>query len=349
MGGDPAFDARFAPNVQQLPTSDDGQPFSQPLQTTERLALPHTFGQTDFNQQGMGEEMLPIAPNGVAHVRTNSLSSTGMTFSVPAQAQSREQGFPLNHQSQQHNGAVGVAPLLVAPNDGQMEFQQYCLPAAEVPPAQQNNANAKPCRIQGCDEPAVSRRPYCVKHSGNRMCEHAGCSKCAQGSTRFCIAHGGGRRCTFPGCDKGARDKFYCAAHGGGKRCKFEGCRKSAVGGSSLCTAHGGGRRCSVQGCDKSAQSSTKFCVKHGGGKKCSYDGCEKVARGKTNFCAAHGGGVRCKLAGCNRVAIGKHQLCRSHGGGTRPRAPKKASGDPDDLETLGELPSETPDRKSVV
>lgn len=68
------------------------------------------------------------------------------------------------------------------------------------------------CRIQGCADPAVARRPYCVKHSGNRLCEHTGCKKCAQGSTRFCIAHGGGRRCTFPGCDKGARDKFFCAA-----------------------------------------------------------------------------------------------------------------------------------------
>lgn len=183
-----------------------------------------------------------------------------------------------------------------------------------------NVSNAKSCRIQGCNDRALARRPYCVRHSGNRMCEHKGCSKCAQGSTRFCIAHGGGRRCTFPGCDKGARDKFFCAAHGGGKRCKFEGCNKSAVGGSNLCTAHGGGRRCAVDGCDKSAQSSTKFCVKHGGGKKCSFAGCGKVSRGRTQFCAAHGGGVRCKLAGCNRVAIGKVQLCRAHGGGANPK-----------------------------
>jgi hypothetical protein len=58
------------------------------------------------------------------------------------------------------------------------------------------------CRIDGCSEVAVSRRPYCINHSGNRICEHKGCPKCAQGSTRFCIAHGGGRRCTFPGCGK---------------------------------------------------------------------------------------------------------------------------------------------------
>ncbi|KAL7555349.1 hypothetical protein ACA910_001386 [Epithemia clementina (nom. ined.)] len=176
----------------------------------------------------------------------------------------------------------------------------------------------KTCRIHGCEEVALARRPYCVRHSGNRQCEHVGCGKCAQGSTRFCIAHGGGRRCTFPGCDKGARDKKFCAAHGGGKRCQYiGGCNKSAVGGSSLCTSHGGGRRCDVPGCGKSAQSSTKFCVKHGGGKKCSQDGCEKVARGRTSYCAAHGGGVRCKLEGCNRVSIGKLQLCRAHGGGS--------------------------------
>lgn len=184
-------------------------------------------------------------------------------------------------------------------------------------------SSSKGCRIEGCGDPAVTRRPYCVKHSGNRLCENSSCSKCAQGSTRYCIAHGGGRRCTFPGCDKGARDKFFCAAHGGGKRCKEEGCNKSAVGGSSLCTAHGGGRRCAIDGCDKSAQSSTKFCVKHGGGKKCAHESCEKVARGRTQYCAAHGGGVRCKLEGCNRVAIGRLQLCRAHGGGSR----KKGAG----------------------
>lgn len=190
---------------------------------------------------------------------------------------------------------------------------QFCVPVSDS--IQTSSGSPKICRIQGCDEQAVARRPYCIKHSGNRLCEQAGCGKCAQGSTRFCIAHGGGRRCTYPGCDKGARDKFFCAAHGGGKRCSYDGCSKSAVGGSNLCTAHGGGRRCCIEGCDKSAQSSTKYCVKHGGGKKCANPECEKVARGRTLFCAAHGGGVRCKLDGCNRVAIGKMQLCRAHGG----------------------------------
>lgn len=194
----------------------------------------------------------------------------------------------------------------------------YCMTAKDESSDDSSPSEPKVCRIQECTETAVSRRPYCVKHSGNRLCEHPGCPKCAQGSTRYCIAHGGGRRCTFPGCDKGARDKFYCAAHGGGKRCAAGDCSKSAVGGSTFCTAHGGGRRCSVEGCDKSAQSSTSFCVKHGGGKKCAQSGCEKVARGRTNYCAAHGGGVRCKLEGCNRVAIGKMQLCRTHGGGSR-------------------------------
>jgi len=198
-----------------------------------------------------------------------------------------------------------------------------CLPTG-VPQATREQQSSRPqkiCRIEGCDNTAVSRRPYCERHTGNRLCEYPSCTKCAQGATRFCIAHGGGRRCTYPGCDKGARDKFFCAAHGGGKRCQNPGCTKSAVGGSNLCTSHGGGRRCSVAGCDKSAQSSTKFCVKHGGGKKCAYQGCERVARGRTSYCAGHGGGVRCKLDGCNRVAIGKLQLCRTHGGGSKSKA----------------------------
>lgn len=176
----------------------------------------------------------------------------------------------------------------------------------------------KMCRIQGCEERSMPKRPYCLQHCGNRQCEHPTCTKCAQGATRYCIAHGGGRRCTFSGCDKGARDKYFCAAHGGGKRCIAEGCNKSAVGGSDVCTSHGGGRRCSVNGCEKSAQSSTKFCVKHGGGKKCSHDGCMKVARGRTSYCASHGGGIRCKLDGCKRIAIGKFMLCRAHGGGSK-------------------------------
>jgi hypothetical protein len=69
---------------------------------------------------------------------------------------------------------------------------------------------SKVCRIVGCTDNSIARRPYCFKHSGSRQCEYAGpggCAKCAQGSTRFCIAHGGGRRCTHSGCDKGARDK----------------------------------------------------------------------------------------------------------------------------------------------
>ena len=213
------------------------------------------------------------------------------------------------------------SPNIIA---GNQEQPSVLMPSAMIPfcssvtnsdavfASQPNIKNARlVCRIQGCDKLSAPRKPYCTKHSGNRICEHPDCTKCAQGATRFCIGHGGGRRCTYPNCDKGARDKFFCAAHGGGKRCKFDGCKKSAVGGSHLCTSHGGGRRCAIDGCEKSAQSSTKFCVKHGGGKKCAHPDCEKVARGRTRFCAGHGGGVRCKLEGCSRIAIGKLQLCR--------------------------------------
>jgi hypothetical protein len=233
--------------------------------------------------------------------------------------QSGEMMFSQQAYSSQNMQPIEMAPApstVPAPGSG-----QFCQPVPVQAASPTANGRGKPCRIQGCDDPVVARRPYCVRHSGNRLCEHSGCTKCAQGSTRFCIAHGGGRRCTFTGCDKGARDKYFCAAHGGGKRCTAGGCSKSAVGGSNLCTGHGGGRRCAIDGCNKSAQSSTKLCVKHGGGKKCTHTGCVKVARGRTPFCAAHGGGVRCKLNGCNRVAIGKLQLCRSHGGGIKQKA----------------------------
>lgn len=299
----------------------------QPLPVHEQAQQPPTYAPSRLSQNLLSQGMLESIANQQYNIPQHE----------PAPA---HHGQPPN--TTMHYTPTPVAPTSVGAGPPLATNMQpppvqtddvYCMPAGsdEYPTpdmaksdqgfAPAMNGKVKLCRIQGCDDPAVIRRPYCARHSGNRLCEHEGCTKCAQGSTRFCIAHGGGRRCTFPGCDKGARDKFFCAAHGGGKRCKADGCNKSAVGGSSLCTAHGGGRRCAVDGCDKSAQSSTKFCVKHGGGKKCCHEGCEKVARGRTQYCAAHGGGVRCKLDGCNRVAIGKMQLCRAHGGGSRARS----------------------------
>lgn len=268
---------------------------------------------------------VPAAPPGsVAHLdHMNSYSqhqfqqvdNSGCNLYQQSSGMMLPQGYDVSQSPSPTHAVVAPTPSNVDP-----VLAIFCASTASPPIAGPNSGN-KFCRIQGCCEPAVARRPYCAAHSGNRICENPGCGKCAQGSTRFCIAHGGGRRCTFPGCDKGARDKYFCAAHGGGKRCAMDGCSKSAVGGSSLCTGHGGGRRCSVDGCDKSAQSSTRFCVKHGGGKTCGHPGCPKVARGRTSYCAAHGGGIRCKLDGCNRVAIGKLQLCRAHGGGARTKA----------------------------
>lgn len=146
----------------------------------------------------------------------------------------------------------------------------------------------KVCRMDGCDDEAARRTPYCKKHCGQRRCEFAGCTKCAQGRTRFCIGHGGGRRCQFDGCTKGARDKKFCASHGGGRRCNVDSCSKLAVGRGTTCTAHGGGRRCQNDSCTKSAQSSSSFCVRHGGGRKCVVTNCSKVARGKKGLCMSH-------------------------------------------------------------
>jgi hypothetical protein len=262
----------------------------------------------------------PLRPEGAPELTTVSLSSTHQNGEEILPEKLKQQ---LNLGALEHQQIRILSSNSLADSDASMTEEAFC----QVVSSNLSIMSTKTCRIIGCEAPAMSRRPYCEAHSGNRICEFDGCNKCAQGCTRFCIAHGGGRRCTFPGCDKGARDKFFCAAHGGGKRCRHEGCTKSAVGGSDLCTAHGGGRRCEVEGCDKSAQSSTRFCVKHGGGKKCAHSGCEKVARGRTNYCAAHGGGVRCKLEGCNRVAIGKLQLCRAHGGSSS-RARKSRDGE---------------------
>ena len=256
---------------------------------------PQTHHPQHFTQHAQGQNFVQ-APAPAPSKLSQNLLSQGMLQSIAGQQYqfSNQSGTaPTNHQNSvpQTFGIAAVPPLnpagFCAPASAGFAAPDLPQSAPTAMSATDGKGKTKCCRIQGCNEASVLRRPYCPRHSGNRLCEHNGCSKCAQGSTRFCIAHGGGRRCTFEGCDKGARDKFFCAAHGGGKRCKADGCNKSAVGGSSLCTAHGGGRRCAIDGCDKSAQSSTKYCVKHGGGKKCCQEGCEKVARGRTQYCAA--------------------------------------------------------------
>lgn len=324
-----------------VPNASTPLPLSQPFRLPNQVVHPvnneHSASYSQETQIRYSSLHQNTRPQSIHNTSQNQLGdynvNTSKSYSLSAmqhheqktqeQAPVPTQVYSLPMEKLNATGTiVSATPTPFAPQNssrvnGISHTPSVKIPIPRVSSVRSTNVSiTKSCRIQGCDDPALARRPYCICHSGNRMCEHKGCSKCAQGSTRFCIAHGGGRRCTFPGCDKGARDKFFCAAHGGGKRCKFEGCNKSAVGGSNLCTAHGGGRRCAVEGCDKSAQSSTKFCVKHGGGKKCSFLGCEKVSRGRTQYCAAHGGGVRCKLTGCNRVAIGKVQLCRAHGGG---------------------------------
>ena len=273
---------------------------------------PYGYSESDFQfTQQYGQQYGQQPPGAFTPSPHNLYQQHG-------QYQGQYQGFAPNNM--QGGQAPLTSPAGAAPAT-RKKGSKTTRKKSSTSKANTNVNGVKVCRILGCEDLAMARRPYCLRHSGSRQCEFlGGCTKCAQGSTRFCIAHGGGRRCTFPGCDKGARDKYFCAAHGGGKRCCVEGCNKSAVGGSAQCTSHGGGKRCKVQGCDKSAQSSTNFCVKHGGGKKCSHvdaatqKRCDKVARGRTDYCASHGGGVRCKLDNCNRVAIGKLQLCRAHG-----------------------------------
>jgi hypothetical protein len=280
--------------------------FIAPLPPSQAYVFPPApVPAPQFAQHTMAQPLPVQTPAPAPSRLSQNLLSQGMLESIANQQYqfSYDAVMPTESTISQTTASHHAAPMTpivpIATPETLQQATDYCVPTSSgIYPAPDlsesepevtlsGGGKVKVCRIQGCDEAAAIRRPYCARHSGNRLCEQEGCNKCAQGSTRFCIAHGGGRRCTHPGCDKGARDKFFCAAHGGGKRCKADGCDKSAVGGSSLCTAHGGGRRCSIDGCDKSAQSSTRFCVKHGGGKKCCYDGCEKVARGRTQYCAA--------------------------------------------------------------
>lgn len=321
----PMSQLQISPLHMPQPLPNQFVPNTTPIQAPIKLEYMNHVSepQNSYQYQGM--------PLSTSHgsLQSNQTPALGQALAAsPCQIPSHPGVIPpQNYNTQCQNGNIpihGSLFLFQPPTSSAVGILENGAPQIHLPPGTAmgfihipSSESGKQCRIQGCDDPAVARRPYCTRHSGNRLCENVDCEKCAQGSTRFCIAHGGGRRCTFPGCDKGARDKQFCAAHGGGKRCHHPDCSKSAVGGSNRCTSHGGGRRCTVEGCDKSAQSSTSFCVKHGGGKKCEYDGCEKVARGRTNRCAAHGGGIRCKLGGCSRVAIGRLQLCRVHGGGS--------------------------------
>jgi hypothetical protein len=298
----PLRPTEFPPAVFRGPTPDAVQDIPIPAHQGQQYnqSYIHTYASVP-NQINRD----PI-PTQVVSLHTDEEFALPPAPFAPEQQQQQQQQFAQygyqTVQQQMYAQSPGHPAHMANGFDQNSSVPIFCLPIMESPAAIAEgktalagtaavimvpNQNGKICRIQGCTEAAVPRRPYCQHHSGSRMCEHAGCNKCAQGSTRFCIAHGGGRRCTHPGCDKGARDKFFCAAHGGGKRCKYLGCSKSAVGGSSFCTSHGGGKRCSVDGCDKSAQSSTNYCVKHGGGKKCMHPGCEKVARGRTQYCAA--------------------------------------------------------------
>ena len=228
--------------------------------------------------------------NGTPYNTTTTYNIALLAESIMQRASNYTLCYPINtlvpNQVQSH---APLQKLLSTPQDAIL-LASRTRTTLKAPPTAQDDLGVKVkiCRMEGCNDPAAKRTPYCSKHSGPRKCEFQGCKKCAQGRTRFCIAHGGGRRCMHPGCNKGARDKKFCASHGGGRRCNIDNCNKLAVGGGHKCTAHGGGRRCQSDGCNKSAQSSSSFCVRHGGGRKCKFENCKKVARGKSGLCMSH-------------------------------------------------------------
>lgn len=231
-----SYTQNFPSHTQQQTTPSSGQSGSlQSFQTqmpavNVRQAPVQPYTPVVNAQQTPAQSQIPVASVQQTPVQPQ-MPSVNLQQTQPAQHVS--QTFQVQGGTQMNMPGVSVGMFGGGPSGGQTDArfanygtpptqqfqntvapQPFCLPVNTnaATPASQVGTSGKVCRIQGCDEPAVARRPYCTRHSGNRLCEFPGCTKCAQGSTRFCIAHGGGRRCTFPGCDKGARDKYFCAA-----------------------------------------------------------------------------------------------------------------------------------------
>ena len=223
--GPSSLGGSFIPGLTQQPQHQQYQPEHQ--MTFVNYATQNGAGETVNTAQSAAVEPTPVNGMHPGHVddpetiRANLLEINAMaqhyqpsTASTSAGIQQHAEPLQIANIDQMH-----VVPL--SQSEGSViltgpQQNMFCTATAQpvhVASMDLNaNSNQPICRIQGCNDLAVSKRPYCARHCGNRQCEREGCSKCAQGATRFCIAHGGGRRCTFPGCDKGARDKFFCAA-----------------------------------------------------------------------------------------------------------------------------------------
>ena len=77
--------------------------------------------------------------------------------------------------------------IFAIPNFGQKNIVNILPP--QIQASKQNDPFhiVKLCRMEGCQEVAGKRTPYCKKHSGIRRCEHPICKKYAQGKCKIDI------------------------------------------------------------------------------------------------------------------------------------------------------------------
>jgi len=114
----------------------------------------YSFSTMQQHQQKKHEQA-PV-PTQVYSLPMNEVNATGTIVSAPPPT-------PFNPQNTSRvNGIIHTSSVKLS------------TPPASSGRSTTNVSNTNFCRIQGCDDPALARRPYCVRHSGNRMCEHKG-------------------------------------------------------------------------------------------------------------------------------------------------------------------------------
>lgn len=169
---------------------------SQPQQIQHGLQQPPPLQMATIHQGPQQLQQEQMNNQQIYHIQQSQLQQHTQQFSqnaavIPPTLSNAPPFPPLSSQPSHVANTSTTSPLYC---------QVAATTSAPVPIVKAQAKGSKQiCKIQGCDQVAASRRPYCTKHSGNRLCEHQGCTKCAQGATRFCIGHGGGRRCTYPG------------------------------------------------------------------------------------------------------------------------------------------------------
>jgi hypothetical protein len=175
-------DNYFPPPPDTVSTTAHGETMHQPPREDPQVAMENIRA---FNAMAQQAAVAETRQGGSEHQTNmsswNEIYLPGANEVMPAAAPDEIYSFSEPAVQAQYclptNDSVAPAVTMEAP---------FVASTAHVSGAPGENSG-KPCRIQGCNDFAVARRPYCVKHSGNRLCEREGCTKCAQGATRFCI------------------------------------------------------------------------------------------------------------------------------------------------------------------